>query len=143
MTEFKKVTGNKKEYLDLLLLADPSEAMIDRYLEEGEMYVLSENGSVICEAVVDLRGELKNIAVNPYRHKEGIGKKMIDTLCETYKTRFNFLYVGTSDSGVSFYTKCGFAYSHTVKNFFLDNYPELIIDDGKPCIDMIYLKRKL
>lgn len=27
---------NKKQYLDLLLLADEQESMIDRYLEHGE-----------------------------------------------------------------------------------------------------------
>ena len=29
----EKITGNKKQYLDLLLLADEQEDMIDRYLE--------------------------------------------------------------------------------------------------------------
>lgn len=32
---FKQITGNKKRYLDLLLLADEQESMIDRYLERG------------------------------------------------------------------------------------------------------------
>ena len=35
---------NKKEYLDLLLLADEQEDMIDRYLERGTMYILEDNG---------------------------------------------------------------------------------------------------
>ncbi|PKO13439.1 MAG: GNAT family N-acetyltransferase, partial [Chloroflexi bacterium HGW-Chloroflexi-10] len=29
----EKITNNKKQYLDLLLLADEQEDMIDRYLE--------------------------------------------------------------------------------------------------------------
>ena len=40
----KKVTGVKKEYIDLLLLADEQENMIDKYLENGEMFVLDDNG---------------------------------------------------------------------------------------------------
>lgn len=36
----RKVTENKKNYIDLLLLADESEAMIDKYLDRGEMFVL-------------------------------------------------------------------------------------------------------
>ena len=63
MEHFEKVTGNKKQYLELLLLADPSEEMIDKYLEAGEMFTLSQQGHVICEAVVDPYGELKNLAV--------------------------------------------------------------------------------
>ena len=39
-----EVTGNKKEYLPLLLLADEQEDMIDRYLEKGAMYVLEDGG---------------------------------------------------------------------------------------------------
>ena len=39
-----EVTENKKQYLDLLLLADEQEDMIDRYLDKGRMYVLDDNG---------------------------------------------------------------------------------------------------
>ena len=38
------VLHNKKQYLDLLLLADEQESMIDRYLERGEMFVLTDAG---------------------------------------------------------------------------------------------------
>ena len=37
-----KIEENKKEYLELLLLADEQEEMIDRYLKRGDMYVLEE-----------------------------------------------------------------------------------------------------
>lgn len=36
----RKFLGNKKEYMNLLLLADEQEDMIDKYLERGEMFVL-------------------------------------------------------------------------------------------------------
>lgn len=58
-----KVTGDKKAYLHLLLDADPCEAMVDRYLEEGDMFILERDGKVIGEAVVDEKGEIKNLAV--------------------------------------------------------------------------------
>lgn len=64
----KKVTGNKKEYIDLLLLADEQEDMIDKYLERGDMLVLDDNG-IKAECVITKEGEgvyeLKNIAVLP------------------------------------------------------------------------------
>lgn len=66
--EIKKIETDKKQYLDLLLLADEQEDMIDRYLERGTMYVLEDNG-VKAECVVTDEGngilELKNIAVEP------------------------------------------------------------------------------
>ncbi|MEX1308569.1 MAG: GNAT family N-acetyltransferase, partial [Eubacteriales bacterium] len=39
-----KITENKKQYLDLLLLADEQEDMIDRYLTRGDMFVLDDAG---------------------------------------------------------------------------------------------------
>ena len=42
--KLKKIETDKKQYLDLLLLADEQEDMIDRYLERGTMYVLEDGG---------------------------------------------------------------------------------------------------
>ena len=39
-----KISRNKKQYLDLLLLGDEQETMIDRYLERGDLFVLEDNG---------------------------------------------------------------------------------------------------
>ena len=46
-----EVTENKKQYLDLLLLADEQEDMVERYIYKGKMYVLDDDG-VKCECVV-------------------------------------------------------------------------------------------
>ena len=51
----EEVTENKKQYLDLLLLADEQEDMVDRYLYKGKMYVLDDDG-VKCECVVTDEG---------------------------------------------------------------------------------------
>ena len=40
----RKVTNEKKAYIDLLLLADEQESMIDKYLEHGEMFGGINNG---------------------------------------------------------------------------------------------------
>ena len=50
--EIREINENKKEYLELLLLADEQESMIDRYLERGEMYVLYDAGEVRAVCVV-------------------------------------------------------------------------------------------
>ena len=58
-----EVKEDKKQYLDLLLLADEQENMIDRYLDKGKMYVLDDNG-IKCECIVTDEGsdvlEIKN-----------------------------------------------------------------------------------
>lgn len=40
MINIEKITGNKKQFLDLLLLADEQEDMIDRYLPDGDLFGL-------------------------------------------------------------------------------------------------------
>ena len=78
--EIKHVTENKKQYLDLLLLADEQEDMIDRYLDKGEMFVLFDPEPVGECVVVDLGNgvfEIKNIATNPEVHGKGYGRKLI------------------------------------------------------------------
>ena len=78
--KIKKIETDKKQYLDLLLLADEQEDMIDRYLEHGTMYVL-EDGGVKAECVVTDEGggllELKNIAVRPEVQGRGYGKTLV------------------------------------------------------------------
>ncbi|WP_152616174.1 hypothetical protein [Sanguibacteroides justesenii] len=61
--EVRRVAFDRKRYLDLLLDADPSEEMIDRYIEEGDMFVLLAGKTVIGEVVVDRKGEIKNLVV--------------------------------------------------------------------------------
>ena len=36
--EIKIINKNKKQFIDLLLLADEQESMIDRYLERGDLF---------------------------------------------------------------------------------------------------------
>ena len=76
-----EIKNEKKQYLELLLLADEQENMIDRYLERGSMYVLFDNG-VKAVAVVTDEGngilEIKNMATYPESRKKGYGRRMID-----------------------------------------------------------------
>ena len=143
-----QLTENKKQNLDLLLLADESESMIDRYLERGELFVLNDNGvKAVC--VVTDEGdevcELKNIAVTPESQRQGYGKRLIKHLLSYYSGKYNRMIVGTGDvpSSVGFYKSCGFEYSHRIENFFTDNYDHQMIEDGVLLKDMIYLKREI
>lgn len=142
--DIKQVLERKKDYLDLLLLADEQESMLDKYLERGEMFVLDDNG-IKAECVVTKESdgiyELKNIAVYPNYQRQGYGKKLIEFILLHYPD-CRVLYVGTGDSvnTLSFYKSCGFTESHRVKNFFTDNYDHPMYEHGKQLIDMIYLK---
>ena len=139
---------NKKRYLDLLLLGDEQEDMIDRYLERGAMYLL-EDGGPVAQCVVTDEGngvlEINNIAVAPQRQGQGYGRALLRFVEEAYAGRYAVLQVGTGDSPLTlpFYEKCGFARSHTVKNFFTEHYDHPIFEGGVQLVDMVYLRKNL
>ncbi len=143
-----EISKNKKQYMELLFLADEQEDMIDKYINRGTMYILDDNG-VKSECVVTDEGngilEIKNIATNPKFQGMGYGKSLIDFIANKYKNKFSILQVGTGDSPatIDFYIKCGFSHSHIIKNFFTDNYNHPIYEDGVKLVDMIYLRRNL
>ena len=146
--KIREVNENKKKFISLLLLADEQESMVDRYLEKGTMYVL-EDSNVKAECVVTEEGngvlEIKNIAVEPKNQGKGYGKALIDFLASKYADGYSVLQVGTGDSPLTipFYEKCGFARSHSIPNFFTDNYDHPIYEDGVQLIDMVYLQRRI
>lgn len=145
ITEIKE---NKKQYLSLLLLADEQEDMIDRYIDKGTMYVLDDSG-VKSECVVADEGngilEIKNIATAPEHQGKGYAKALIAFLVKEYADKYSVLQVGTGDSPltVPFYEKCGFVRSHSIPNFFTDNYNHPIYECGVQLVDMIYLQKSL
>lgn len=145
--EIRPVKNDKKKYLDLLLLADPSEEMVDRYLEAGDMFVMFLGVTPVCEAVAaGLNGgdcELKNLATAGPFQKRGYAGRMISFLSDFYRPRYRRMLVGTSEGNFRFYRSCGFRFSHVVKNFFTDYYPGPVIDNGAVLTDMTYFVKEL
>ena len=116
----KKEKDNKEQYMDLLLEADPSEDMINKYLKDGDLFVLTYKNEVAGIAVVSEIDkdvvELKNIVIkNQYRGQE-LGKKMLKYLADNYKTRYKKMIIGTTENNIPFYVKQGFdKYEKTIK----------------------------
>ena len=143
-----EVIDNKRDYMNLLFLADEQEDMIERYLDKGTMYVLEDDG-IKGECVVTDEGngvlEIKNIATSPEFHGKGYGRLLIDFIADKYAGIYTTLQVGTGDSPLTipFYEKCGFKRHHLIKNFFLDNYDHPIFEEGVQLIDMVYLRKNI
>ena len=144
----KKEKENKEQYMDLLLEADPSKDMINDYLRDGELFVLTYKDDVACVAVViridDETIELKNIATKEIYREQGYGKKMLKYLTDNYKTRYKKMIVGTTQNNIPFYVKQGFdKYEKTIKDFFIENYEEEIWDGDLFCTDIYYYSKEL
>ncbi len=146
--KIKKIIENKKQFLDLLLLADEQENMIDRYLPSGDLFALyDDNLKSVC-VVVPINSEtceLKNIATYEKYQGKGYGKALIHFICDFYRKDYKTMLVGTGDipAILSFYESCCFKKSHRVKDFFTDHYDHPMFEGDIQLIDMIYLKKEL
>lgn len=144
----REVKSDKRQYFPLIFLADEQTEMIERYLDKGTMYVL-DDGSVKAECVVTDEGggvlEIKNLAVLHQCQRQGFGRALIEFVAGKYKEYYDVLQVGTGESPltVPFYEKCGFVFSHRIKNFFIDNYDHPIYEDGVLLKDMIYMRKNI
>lgn len=140
-----EIDGNKKQYLPLLLIGDESESMIDRYLDYGTLFVGFFNGMPIAVCVaVNLEPdvvEIKNLAVEAEFRRQGYGRRMLEHVESQHSNKKIILGTGETPSTLKFYKSCGYSYSHSIPNFFTDNYPAPIIEEGTTLRDMIYLKK--
>ncbi len=131
-----------------MLLADEQEDMIDRYLENSDMFALYDDDLKSVCVVVEIDKEtceLKNIATYKKYQGKGYGKALIKFISDYYKNNYKTMLVGTGETPaiLSFYESCGFEKSHLIRNFFIDNYDHPMFEDGIQLVDMIYLKKKL
>lgn len=146
--EIIKINDNKEKYLDLILEADPDVDVVNKYLYIGDMYAVIEDNKVVSQIIItkvdDDTCELKNIStLNEYKGR-GYARKLISHVFEVYKSKYKKMIVGTTENMIPFYVLSGFTrYHHTVKNFFVDNYPEEIWDGDLHCIDMYYYYKEL
>ena len=147
--DFFEVKEDKKKYLELLLLGDEQEDMIDRYLERGRLFVLQDGETPVSTCAVTVEGEglleVKNLAVDPKRQKQGNGRKMLELVADFFRGQYKTIQLGTGESPLTlpFYERCGFVQSHRIKNFYTDNYDHPIIEAGVQLVDMVYLKKDL
>lgn len=144
----KRITEDLESYIELLMEADPEESMIRSYLFQSELYGAFFEGKTVGIVAVsyvnDCCCEIKNISVISEFQRKGIGREIIEYLTEEFSKKYDYIIVGTakcSRAPIKFYENCGFVYTHTLKNYFIDNYSEPIFDNGILCIDMIYFKK--
>ncbi|WP_308575238.1 iron-containing alcohol dehydrogenase [uncultured Fusobacterium sp.] len=145
---YLKKIEDKKKNLALLLLADPEEEAIDKYINDCEIFEFYHKDILIGQGAIKQLSstiyEIKNFAIYEKFHNCGYGKILLNLLCKKYLENFKNIeiLVGTSEQGVGFYKKCGFQFSHVIKDFFVTNYKQPIFENGIQCKDMFYLKFK-
>ena len=142
------INDSKKDFLDLLLLADEQEDMIDRYLERGTLFALYD-GELKSVCVVTDEGEgvleIQNLATYERDQRQGYASKLIDHIVEHYRSQYDRIILGTGDvPGIlAFYERRGFMATHRLPDYFTLNYDHPMIEDGVLLKDKVYLERKL
>jgi len=141
------VCHDPKQHLELLLLADPYEPMIDRYLPQSIVLTAMEKGKTVgLIAYCPVAGgawEIKNLAVEEAWQGRGVGRALVQQVKDRLPAG-TVLLVGTawtSSGNLTFYEKCGFSYDHTIPHFFTDFYPEPIWEGEEQCVDMVVLRQ--
>ena len=147
--EIREITGDKRRYLPLLLVGDEQEEMVMRYLPPGSLVVCFEPDPCAVAVVTDEGDgccELKNLAVEPCRQRQGYGRRMVAFVVRRYAERgYRTLRVGTGEtpSTLSFYAQCGFRPAGRIPDFFTRNYDHPIVEEGVLLRDMILLEQPL
>ena len=146
--EIKIINENKKDFMDLLLLADEQEDMIGKYLDRGTLFALYDNDlKSICVVTDEGEGnfELQNLATYEQFQGKGYGTRLVKYIFEYYKDKGTKMFVGTGDVPfiVSFYENCGFIFSYRLKNYFLEHYKEPMFEDGIQLKDKVYFQKNL
>lgn len=149
--EIRKLQKGEIPPMSLLLLADPSQKIVEDYLHRGECFLAVERNEVVGTYVLLLTRpetvELVNIAVVEESHGKGIGKKLVMHAIEKAKEKgYKTIEIGTGNSSIgqlALYQKCGFRITGVDIDFFTKHYPEEIFENGIQCRDMVRLAQDL
>ncbi|WP_291131661.1 GNAT family N-acetyltransferase [Flavobacterium sp. UBA7682] len=138
---------------DLLLLADETVEAIEKYLDKCDLYVVQTSAASTAIAVfallrhTDDEVEIKNMAVAPEFQNSDVGSFILGEI-KTIALQQNYkqIILGTTDvdyGQLRFYLKNGFVTYAIKKDFFIDNYPKPIFENGTMLRDMVMLKKEL
>lgn len=91
--------------------------------------------------------EIVNIAVDESVQNQGLGEKLLHFALNWAKEQhYSTVEIGTGSTSFAqlyLYQKCGFRVTNIDRNFFVDNYPEPIIENKLVLKDMIRLKKSI
>lgn len=147
----RKLKQGEQPPMELLLLADPSEAIVKEYITRGECFVAEVDERIIGVYVLlptrPETVELVNVAVSEEQHGKGIGRQLVMDAVEAARSKgYKTIEIGTGNSSIAqlaLYQKCGFRIVGVDQDFFIKHYPEAIYENGIQCRDMVRLAQDL
>lgn len=149
--QIRMLQADEQPPMKLLLLADPSEKLVQEYLKRGQCFVAESDGKIIGEYVLlptrPETVEIVNIAVDECCQGKGIGKQLVNHAIQQAKVLgYKTIEIGTGNSGVgqlALYQKCGFRMTGIDRDFFIRHYSEEIFENGIQVVDMVRLSQDI
>lgn len=147
----RPLTSMEDPPMSLLLTADPSDKLVQSYLERGVCYVMEKHDQIVGVYILVPAGadtaEIANIAVVEKYQQQGLGKALLlDAFSRAQKIPVSRLLIGTADASIhqlTFYQAMGFHITGRISNFFVEHYEEPIYENGVQCRDMIRLTKEV
>lgn len=135
---------------ELLLDADPNRDLVTAYLKQSVVLVAfdSENPDKLLGVLVFQERlkewEILNVAVAPACQNQGIGKRLLQACLREIKKRQDQkrILIKTGDltsPALTLYQKMGFKQIAFIKDYFVENYPEPIYEEGEQLRNQVIL----
>ncbi|MFN3365830.1 MAG: GNAT family N-acetyltransferase, partial [Exiguobacterium mexicanum] len=145
------INGSYDRVRDLLVLANPNEAMVREQYEAGETYEATLGGERVGAYMLVRRSEtlleLVNIAVKPDRQNQTIGQRLLqDAIRRAEQSGAKQMLVCTGNSSIvqlRFYQQAGFRFDSVERDYFPSHGYPPIEEDGLALRDRICLTRDL
>ncbi len=123
--------------MSLLLEADPDQNAVNVYLHSSLGFVGKVGSKQVAACLLEPQSstvaELKNIAVQPQQQAHGYGSQLLSFVLNSLREQgFKQVQLSTGTFGhqLGFYQRAGFRVVAVNRNYFIDNYPEPIIENG-------------
>ncbi|WP_414051418.1 GNAT family N-acetyltransferase [Macrococcus animalis] len=147
----KRINNINEPIINLLLLADPSIEMINQYVSKNLIYVLKIDneivGVIVLKRINETTIEVMNIAVSGEQQGKGYGKQLLKFSEVTAKELgCNKILIATANSSLNqlaLYQKCGFRMVDIEKDFFINEYKEVIMENGIRAMDKVILAKDI
>ena len=133
---------------DLLYLADPSDEMLNAYVDQSYAFVCRVDHEIVGALLImptrPFTMEIMNISVREPYWNQGIGRKLIQrAVKKARETGMKKVEIGTGNPGgvqMLLYQKCGFRITGVEFDYFRRCCAEKIIENGIECRDMIRME---
>lgn len=148
--DIREIAKPDPSHYELLLDADPLKARVNEALSIGKLFALYHEEELVGVLILAPRPqekgalEIMNIAVLEAYRRSGLATLLIEyAINEAIAEGYDSLLVGTGNSSFgaqALYQKMGFRIDGIELNYFVEQYPFKIIENGILCQDRINLR---